>query len=80
MNIWACINILEVVRPNLMASEKLASSALVKPAIMASSSFVHLAVDAGDLDPVVPDGFLRLLMKVSEVGTNGLGRELRFTW
>ena len=39
-------------------------------------SLLHLAEDAGDLGPVDPDGFLRLLEEVSEVGPNGLGREL----
>ena len=41
---------------------------------------VHLAVDAGGLGPAVPDGFLGLLVKVSEVGTNGLGFELGFVY
>ena len=40
-------------------------------------SLVHLTIDARDLGPVVPDSFLWLLVKVSEVGTNGLGRKLR---
>ena len=41
------------------------------------SSLVHLAVDVGNLGPVVSDSFLWLLVKVPEVGTNGFGRKLR---
>ena len=41
------------------------------------SSFVPFGVDAGNLGPVVPDSLLLLLVKISKIGTDGLGRELR---